>query len=108
MRSLFELDSIEIRVLGALMEKEQATPEYYPMTVNGLRAACNQKTNRSPVMSLTDIQLEKALESLDADGLISRAGGARADHWKHRAEIVWKLSNRTLALLTLLMLRGPQ
>ncbi|HEY2930690.1 MAG TPA: YceH family protein [Acidobacteriota bacterium] len=108
MRPLADLDPIEVRVLGVLMEKEQTTPEYYPMTLNAIRMACNQKTNRDPVMDLNEEQVQKALDSLDTENLVARAGGARADHWKHRADLVWKLNPRTQALLTLLLLRGPQ
>ena len=108
MRPLAELDPTEVRVLGVLMEKEQTTPEYYPMTLNAIRMACNQKTNRDPVVNLDEDQVEQALETLDQDLFVARAGGARADHWKHRADIVWKLNPRTQAVLTLLLLRGPQ
>ncbi len=108
MRTLAELDSIEVRVLGVPMEKEQTTPEYYPMTLNAIKMACNQKTNRFPVMNLGESQVQQALDRLDEDLLVARAGGARADHWKQRAEIVWKLDLRTKAVLTLLFLRGPQ
>ena len=108
MRTLADFDPIEIRVLGVLMEKEQTTPEYYPMTLNSIRTGCNQKTNRFPVMTLNDEQVHRALESLAGDLLVAGAGGARADHWKHRADLVWKLNPRTLAVLTLLFLRGPQ
>jgi hypothetical protein len=108
MRCLAELDPVEIRVIGVLLEKEQTTPEYYPMTPNAIRAACNQKTNRFPVMNLSEAEVERVLENLDADLLVARAGGARTDHWKHRVDVVWKLNRRTQALLTLLLLRGPQ
>jgi uncharacterized protein YceH (UPF0502 family) len=108
MRALADLSAIEARVLGVLMEKEQTTPEYYPMTVNAIRAASNQKTNRLPVMNLAEEQVSLALESLGEDLLVTAASGARADRWKHRAELVWKLDPRTQALLTLLLLRGPQ
>src|SRR3989442_8220737 len=108
MRALAELDPIEVRVLGVLMEKEQTTPEYYPMTLNAIRMACNQKTNRFPVMNLGEEQVQHALDRLDEDLLVARAGGVRADHWKQRADIVWKLNVRTKAVLTLLFLRGPQ
>jgi uncharacterized protein YceH (UPF0502 family) len=108
MLNLAELDPIEVRVLGVLMEKEQTTPEYYPMTLNAIKMACNQKTNRFPVMNLGEQQVQHALDRLDEDLLVARAGGARADHWKQRADIVWKLDLRTKAVLTLLFLRGPQ
>src|SRR2546425_11491464 len=91
MRALAELEPIEVRVLGVLMEKEQTTPEYYPMTLNTIKMACNQKTNRFPVMNLREEQVQQALDHLDEDLLVVRAGGARADHWKQRADIVWKL-----------------
>ncbi|MGI8783983.1 MAG: YceH family protein [Acidobacteriota bacterium] len=99
---------MEIRVLGVLLEKEQTTPDYYPMTLNAIRMACNQKTNRFPVMSLGEDEVQEALESLDQYFLVARAGGTRADHWKHRADLVWNLNPASQALLTLLFLRGPQ
>ncbi|MDH3745584.1 MAG: YceH family protein [Acidobacteriota bacterium] len=108
MRSIRDLEPNEIRVLGALLEKEQATPEYYPMTVNALIAACNQKSNRDPVTSLTETEVIDALESLRVDVLAWRSDGARVERWSQSISRRLELDPEEKAILTLLMLRGPQ
>ena len=110
MRTIRELDATEIRVLGALMEKEQATPDYYPMTVNALIAACNQKSNRDPVMSLDETAVERAVRELDDLGLagITRSSGGRAVKYLHHAASALEIDDEQLALLGVLLLRGPQ
>ena len=108
MRIIRELDAIEIRVLGALMEKEQATPNYYPMTVNALIAACNQKSNREPVTELTETEVVEALERLRKDVLAWRSEGARVERWSQSISRRLELTAPSKAILTLLMLRGPQ
>ena len=82
---VFELDEAEVRVLGALMEKEVATPEYYPLSVNALVNACNQKSNRDPVVSYDDSTVESALADLRAKGLAVRISGnyQRRDGFVH-------------------------
>ncbi len=102
------LTEVELRVAGALMEKEQTTPDAYPMTVNALRAACNQKTNRDPVTDLGEEAVRDALESLRQDVLVWRSSGARAERWEHRLASRWELNRQEKAVLTLLILRGPQ
>ena len=102
------LDPIEIRVLGALMEKEQATPDHYPLTINGVIAACNQKSNRDPVTSLTETEVVEALDRLRQDVLAWRSEGARAERWEHRLDRRWSLTPAKKAVMTLLLLRGPQ
>jgi len=101
-------DAVEIRVLGALMEKEQATPDYYPLTLNALLAACNQKSNRDPVMALETGDIEAALDRLSEDVLVWRLAGTRADRWRHSLDQRWELEPATKAVMTLLLLRGPQ
>lgn len=103
-----ELDPVEIRILGALMEKQLATPEYYPLTLNALVAACNQKSNREPVMELGESELERALDRLQDEKLVWRVMGGRAVRFDHNLDAVWHLNRREKALLTLLFLRGPQ
>lgn len=108
MRKIRELDETEVRVLGALMEKEQATPDYYPMTINALIAACNQKSNREPVTELTETQVVEALDRLRKDVLAWRGEGARVERWSQSISRRLELNPRSKAVLTLLMLRGPQ
>ena len=96
-------------MVGSLLEKEQATPEAYPLTVAALLAACNQKTNREPVMVLTETQVVAALESLRQDVLVWRTEGARSERWQQSVSRRWGLDSAgKKALLTLLLLRGPQ
>lgn len=103
------LDPVEIRVLGALLEKEQATPAYYPMTISGLVQASNQKTNRSPIMKLVDTEVQAALDSLfEEDVFAWRSRAGRTVKWKQNVNRRWQLQPSTKAVLTLLMLRGPQ
>lgn len=102
------LDSVEARVLGALLEKEQATPEYYPLTLNALVAACNQKSNRDPVMELDSSDVLDALIRLHEDVLVWQKSGGRADRWRHGLDRRWELDGPTKAIMTLLLLRGAQ
>lgn len=102
------LNAVESRVLGALMEKEQATPDQYPLTVNALISACNQKTNREPVTALTETEVVEALDALAEDVLAWRSEGARVEHWEHRLDRRWHLGPKSKAVMTLLLLRGPQ
>ncbi|MGB7489036.1 MAG: YceH family protein, partial [Thermoanaerobaculia bacterium] len=108
MRTIRELDATEVRVLGALMEKEQATPDYYPLTINALIAACNQKSNREPMTELSETQVVEALDRLRKDVLAWRSDGARVERWSQSISRRLELSSPSKAILTLLMLRGPQ
>lgn len=103
-----QLDAVEIRVLGSLLEKEQTNPESSPLSVNALIAACNQKTNREPVMELTEGQVVDALERLRQDVLVWRTEGARTERWQQSVVRRWGLDRAGKALMTLLLLRGPQ
>ena len=103
-----QLDALEIRVLGVLLEKEQTTPEAYPLTVNAVLAGCNQKTNRDPVMELTETQVVDALERLRQEVLVWRSEGARSERWQQSVVRRWGLDRAGKALMTLLLLRGPQ
>jgi uncharacterized protein YceH (UPF0502 family) len=103
-----ELDPLELRVLGALMEKQLSTPEYYPLTLNALVAACNQKSNREPVMELSESDVQRALDRLQDEKLVWKVMGGRAVRYDHNLDAQWQLDRRSKALLTLLFLRGPQ
>ena len=104
------LNAEQIRVLGALMEKAKTTPDYYPMTMNGLVAACNQKTSRKPVVNYDEETVGVALNSLKIAGLISTAtgGSIRNIKYKHNFAIVYPLVPSEVAVICLLFLRGPQ
>lgn len=102
------LDPVEIRILGSLMEKQLSTPEYYPLTLNALAAAANQKSNREPVMELTEGELTRALERLQDEKLVWKVMGGRAVRYDHNLDAVWHIDRKEKALLTLLFLRGPQ
>jgi uncharacterized protein len=104
------LDEAEARVLGALMEKEVATPEYYPLSLNALVNACNQKSNRDPVVSYDEDTVETALDGLREKGVAVRVSGhdMRVPKHAHRLSEVMNLGRREAAVLCVLMLRGPQ
>jgi uncharacterized protein len=106
----FQLDDVEVRVLGALMEKEIATPEYYPLSLNALVNACNQKSNREPAVAYDEDTVETALDGLRAKGLAARLSGheMRVPKHSHRLSEVINLGRREAAVLCVLMLRGPQ
>jgi uncharacterized protein YceH (UPF0502 family) len=103
-----ELDPVELRVLGSLMEKQMATPEYYPLTLNALVAAANQKSNREPVMDLGESEIQRALDRLQDEKLVWKVVGGRAVRWDHNLDTAWQLDRTVKAVLTLLFLRGPQ
>lgn len=105
-----ELDLTEQRILGSLMEKAKTTPDYYPMTLNALTAACNQKTSRKPVVNFDEETVVLALNSLKKKGLVSTAtgGSSRVVKYKHNFAIVYPVLPSEVALICLLLLRGPQ
>lgn len=104
------LEAAEQRVLGSLMEKSRTTPDYYPMTFNSLTAACNQKTSRYPIVQFDEEIIIQTLESLKRKGLISTAtgGSSRVVKYKHNFAIAYPLVPAELAIICLLLLRGPQ
>ncbi len=103
------LNDLEVRVLGCLIEKELATPEYYPLTLNALTNACNQRSNREPVLSLEETDVVRALDSLRFKQLaLVSAEGGRAAKYRHILAEKLRLSPAELALLAELLLRGPQ
>jgi uncharacterized protein YceH (UPF0502 family) len=104
-----ELSAKEVRVLGALVEKETTTPEYYPLSVNALINACNQKSNRDPVMTLDEETVRKALRSLTDQAMARSAGGdSRVPKFEHRLNELYNFHRHEIAVLCVLMLRGPQ
>lgn len=102
------LDPVEVRCLGSLMEKQMTTPEYYPLTLNALVAACNQKSNREPLMELSEAEVQRALERLQDEKLVWKVLGGRAVRYDHNLDHVWHLDRAAKALITMLFLRGPQ
>lgn len=104
----FELDQVEARVLGAMMEKEAATPDNYPLSLNALRMACNQKSNRHPVMDLEEGDVQAAIDSLRAKGLGVEITTGRVHKFRHRAGEVFNFDRREHAVICVLLLRGPQ
>ncbi len=108
---IMTLNEFERRVLGVLIEKSMTQPEYYPMTLNAIVAGCNQKSNRDPVMELDEVAVDATLTELRKRGLIEHlfpAPGARTDRFQHKAEAVFGWGARERAIMTELMLRGPQ
>ena len=104
------LNDVEARVLGALIEKDITTPDYYPLSLNSLVNACNQKNNRDPVMALDEAAVRDALSGLQELRLAGPAGGAdsRVTKYEHRMQNVLNLSRGETAVLCVLLLRGPQ
>ena len=104
------LDAIEVRVLGALLEKDLTTPEYYPLSLNALVNACNQKSNRDPAVSFDSETVEAAVDSLRSKGLalVTTGPGVRVPKYSHRLGETLNFGRRELAILCELMLRGPQ
>lgn len=106
----WKLNPVEARILGVLIEKEMATPDYYPLTLNALINACNQKTNREPVMNLDEPAVSEALASLRNQRLVLqvKAQGSRALKYEHTLKEAAGVAGRELALICMLLLRGPQ
>ena len=105
-----QLTAEEARVLGCLIEKERTTPEYYPLSINALMAACNQKTNRQPVVDYDELIAQRTLHSLHTKGFIglARSSGGRTTKYLHRAADVYEVDDDQLAIIAVLLLRGPQ
>ena len=104
------LSDVETRVLGSLVEKELTTPEYYPLSLNALVNACNQKSNRDPVMSLDEGAVREALRALDKKGLAGAADNmvSRVSKYEHRLQEAYNFTRHEIAVLAELLLRGPQ
>lgn len=102
------LSATEIRILGSLIEKQATSPETYPLTLNALVLACNQKTSREPVMNLTQGQVGQSLRALESRGFTKLVMGSRADRWEHKVDKALELVPAQLILTGLMFLRGPQ
>jgi len=103
------LSAVETRVLGSLVEKEITTPEYYPLSLNALVNACNQKNNREPVMNLDEDAVRDALRGLEEDGLAgARRGDSRVMKYEHRLQEVFNFTRGETAVICVLLLRGAQ
>ena len=104
------ISTVAARVLGSLVEKEITTPEYYPLSLNALANACNQKNNREPVMNLDEDQIRQALHQLEDDGLAGAARGidSRVAKYEHRVQEVFNFTRGEIAVMCVLLLRGPQ
>jgi uncharacterized protein YceH (UPF0502 family) len=103
-----DLDAVEVRVLGCLVEKQRTTPDVYPLSLNSLRAACNQSTNRDPVVRYDEATIRDALHRLARRRWTRFASGARAAKYRHLLDENPGLSAEQQSLLAVLMLRGPQ
>jgi uncharacterized protein len=104
------LSEVECRILGSLLEKEVTTPEYYPLSLNALVNACNQKSNRDPVMNLDEVMVRQVLRSLEGQSLVRSVSPAdsRVTKYEHRLQEVFNFYRHEIAILCLLLLRGPQ
>ena len=105
---MVQLNVVEARVLGALIEKEINTPEYYPLSLNATVNACNQKSSREPVMELSESDVRTALFEMDQMGLVKTIAESRATKFEHRVRDVLNLRRDEVAVICLLLLRGPQ
>jgi uncharacterized protein len=103
-----KLDPIELRVLGSLVEKSLATPDQYPLSLNSLTLACNQKTSREPVTDYPESAIEQALEELREKKLVVQHVGGRAKKYAQSLSLMADITPQQLAVLAVLMLRGPQ
>ena len=103
-----QLSLLETRVLGTLYEKQHTVPDSYPLTLNALVSGCNQKTSRAPVMQASDAEVQAAIDSLKSANLVMETSGGRVQRYSHNVERVLQVPSQSAAILTVLMLRGPQ
>ena len=103
-----ELSLIETRVLGTLYEKQHTVPDSYPLSLNALVSGCNQKSSRSPVMEVTESEVQATLDALKGRNLVMETSGSRVARYSHNIERVLQIPSQSVAILTSLMLRGPQ
>ena len=103
-----DLSLLETRVLGTLVEKQHTVPDTYPLTLNALVSGCNQKTSRSPVMEASETEVQATLDGLKRRNLVIESSGSRVARYAHNVDPVLKIPSQSVAILTVLMLRGPQ
>lgn len=108
MTTFSPLSPLEARVLGVLIEKQRTVPDTYPLSLNALAAGCNQKSSRDPIMEASEADVAEALASLRSQSLIMESSGSRVSRYAHNAERVLSIPSQSVALLAVLMLRGPQ
>jgi uncharacterized protein YceH (UPF0502 family) len=102
------LSALERRLLGVLVEKAKTTPDAYPLSLNSLVTGCNQKSNREPVLNVSDLEVEEALTHVQKKGLAVKITGGRVERWRHILYEAWRVEKVELAVLAELLLRGPQ
>lgn len=107
-RAIRTLTALEGRVLGVLVEKQKTVPDTYPLTLNALAAGCNQKTARAPVMSVTEAEILTAIDGLKSMSLVMEGSSSRVPRFEHNMNRVLGVPSQSVALLTTLLLRGPQ
>jgi uncharacterized protein YceH (UPF0502 family) len=105
---LSTLSLLETRILGTLSEKERTVPDSYPLTLNALASGCNQKTSRDPVIEASDAEIQAGIDSLKGYSLVMESSGSRVSRYEHNLQRVLQVPSQSAALLTVLMLRGPQ
>ena len=105
---LSTLSLLETRILGTLSEKERTVPDSYPLTLNALASGCNQKTSRDPVIEASDAEIQAGIDSLKGYSLVMESSGGRVSRYEHNLQRVLQVPSQSTALLTILMLRGPQ
>src|SRR5438045_2501579 len=103
-----DLSLLETRVLGTLYEKQHTVPDSYPLTLNALVSGCNQKTSRSPLMEASEAEVRSSLDTLKAANLVIESSGGPVARYSHNVERVLQVPAQSVAILTVLMLRGPQ
>ncbi len=108
MTQLPPLSLLQARVLGVLVEKERTVPDTYPLSLNALTAGCNQKNNRNPVMEVRDAEVQSVVDGLRAHTLVIESSGTRVTRYSHNIGRVLRIPDQAVALLAVLMLRGPQ
>jgi len=107
-QTLPALSLLETRVLGVLIEKQHTVPDTYPLSLNALLAGCNQKSSRDPVLNATETEVQLALDHLKGLSLVMEASGSRVTRYEHSADRMLRLPSQSIAILAILMLRGPQ